>query len=236
MKAYGGGQVEDARKNVNKIRVLFLGDEGVGKTSIIVTLISDNFPRMVHKTYHPVTISPDHYLLPNKVYTQLIDTSTLKQDEQNTDSQIEKANVIILVYDVNNFDCIKRLKTYWMPRIIKIDDKVPVIFVGNKVDLRSSKADDNEHSNLLNHHFEQFQQVQMGIECSAKVYINLIDVVAAAQKTVLFPLTPLYDSIERQLKPDYVKALLRIFRICDKDGDGIMDDQDLADLQKEVFN
>jgi len=81
MKAYGGGQVEDARKNVNKIRVLFLGDEGVGKTSIIVTLISDNFPRMVHKTYHPVTISPDHYLLPNKVYTQLIDTSTLKQDE-----------------------------------------------------------------------------------------------------------------------------------------------------------
>lgn len=76
----------------------------------------------------------------------------------------------------------------------------------------------------------------MGIECSAKVYINLIDVISAAQKTVLFPITPLYDSLERQLKPDYVKALLRIFRICDKDSDGFMDDQDLVDLQKEVFN
>ena len=125
--------------------MFFTITEGVGKTSIIVTLISDNFPRGIAKTYHPVTISPDHYLLPNKVYTQLIDTSTLKQDEQNTDSQIEKANVIMLVYDVNNFDCIKRLKTYWMPRISKIDDKVPVIFVGNKVDLLSRKEDDNEH-------------------------------------------------------------------------------------------
>lgn len=42
--------------------------------------------------------------------------------------------------------------------------------------------------------------------------------------------------MENQLKPDYQRALLRIFRICDKDGDGIMDDQDLIKLQKDVFN
>jgi Ras family protein T1 len=83
------------------------------------------------------------------------------------------------VYDVTNLDCIKRLKSYWMPRISKINNEVPVIFVGNKVDLRSSNAD-NDLSNLLNNHFEQFKQVQMGIECSAKVYINLIDVIASA--------------------------------------------------------
>jgi hypothetical protein len=41
----------------------------------------------------------------------------------------------------------------------------------------------------------------MGIECSAKVYINLIDVIASAQRTVLYPIAPLYDSIEKQLKP-----------------------------------
>ena len=76
----------------------------------------------------------------------------------------------------------------------------------------------------------------MGIECSAKVYINLIDVIASAQRTVLYPIAPLYDSIEKQLKPDYQKALLRIFWICDKDGKGYLDDQDLVDLQKEVFN
>ena len=171
--------ISESKTSKQKIRVLFLGDEGVGKTSIIVTLISDNFPRQVQKTYHPVTISPDHYQLPNNVYTQLIDSSSSKQDEQNTDSQIEKANVIILVYDVNNLDCIQRLKTYWMPRISKINDKVPVIFVGNKVDLRTSNSE-NELTNLMNHTFEDFKQVQIGIECSPKEYLNLIDVVAAA--------------------------------------------------------
>ena len=110
-----------------------------------------------------------------------------------------------------------------MPRISKINDKVPVIFVGNKVDLRSSNAE-NELYNLMNHLFEDFKQVQLGIECSPKIFLNLNTVVAAAQRTVLYPIPPLYDSIEKCLKPDYEKALLRIFRICDKDGDGIMDD------------
>jgi Ras family protein T1 len=110
-----------------------------------------------------------------------------------------------------------------MIRIQKINDKVPVIFVGNKVDLRTSNAD-NEMRNLLNHHFLDFNQVQMGIECSPKVYLNLIDVIVAAQRVVLYPIAPLYDSMKKQLKPEYERALRRIFRICDKDGDGIMDD------------
>jgi hypothetical protein len=38
--------------------------------------------------------------------------------------EIEKANVIILVYDVNNIECKKRIRTHWIPRILKINDKV----------------------------------------------------------------------------------------------------------------
>ena len=41
-----------------------------------------------------------------------------------TDHEIEKAHVIVLVYDVNNIECIKRLRSFWIPRIIKINDKV----------------------------------------------------------------------------------------------------------------
>ena len=52
----------------------------------------------------------------------------------------------------------------------------------------------------------------------------------------MYPIEPLYDTQSKKLKPDYQKALLRIFRICDKDGDLIMDDQDLIDLQREVFH
>lgn len=47
----------------------------------------------------------------------------------------------MLVYDVNNFDIIKRLRTHWLPRIVKINDKIPIILCGTKMDLRSSVSE-----------------------------------------------------------------------------------------------
>ena len=69
--------------------------------------------------------------------------------------------------------------------------------------------------------------MEMGIECSAKRYMNLIDIVFCAQRAVLYPISPLIDSIEKKLKPEYERALLRIFRICDKNFDGYLDDDEL---------
>lgn len=51
-----------------------------------------------------------------------------------TDLEIEKAHVIILVYDVNNLECIKRLRSFWIPRIIKINDRVKLISYLNLLD------------------------------------------------------------------------------------------------------
>lgn len=72
-------------------------------------------------------------MLPINTSTVLLDSSckcvltksvAFKDDEQMTDLEIEKAHVIILVYDVNNVECIKRLRSHWIPRVIKINDKV----------------------------------------------------------------------------------------------------------------
>ena len=65
--------------------------------------------------------------------------------------------------------------------------------------------------------------------------MNLIDVVYCAQRSVLFPISPLFDSTEKKLKPEYEKALLRIFRINDIDCDGYLSDKELSDFQREVF-
>ena len=47
-----------------------------------------------------------------------------RENESTTNAEIEKAHVIILVFDVNNLECIKRLKSHWIPRIIRHNDKV----------------------------------------------------------------------------------------------------------------
>lgn len=88
--------------------------------------------------------------------------------------------MIILVYDVNNFEILKRLRTYWLPRIVKINDKIPIILCGNKMDLRSVIPQDDELESLITPNFIEFKQVEMGIECSAKSYIGLIDIISCA--------------------------------------------------------
>lgn len=98
--------------------------EGVGKTSIILTIVSEQFPRQVPKKYQRVQVSSDLYMLPTNTLTSLIDSSTAREDEQKTIHEIEKANVIILVYDVNYIECIKRIRSYWLPTIMKANNRV----------------------------------------------------------------------------------------------------------------
>jgi hypothetical protein len=65
--------------------------------------------------------------------------------------------------------------------------------VGNKVDLRPTHQQEDLESQL-NPYFQSFEQIEMGIECSAKAYMNLIDVVFCAQRSVLYPIAPLFDN------------------------------------------
>ena len=130
----------------------------------------------------------------------------------------------------------RRLGNYWLKkRIVTHNPEVPVILCGNKLDLRSHTTEEGELESLLTPNFMEFKQVEMGIECSAKGYIGLIDIIACAQKAVLFPIAPLHNSIDKTLKPAFERALTRIFRICDKDRDGTLDDDELADFQRQVF-
>ena len=62
------------------------------------------------------------------------------------------------------------------------------------------------------------------------------DIVNIAQNAVLYPIAPLHDSCTKTLRPDYEKALLRIFRILDCDHDGYLNDEELTSLQEKVFN
>lgn len=88
----------------------------------------------------------------------------------------------------------------------------------------------------------------MGIECSALKSSNVSEIIYCAQKVVLFPLAPLYDFHEKvilsilfylfflqNLTPEFRRALTRIFRICDKDGDTLLKDNELIEIQSDVF-
>lgn len=60
-------------KSKNSLRILLVGDSGVGKTSLIFSLISEEFPDEVPPKAEEITIPPD--VTPEKVNTQIVDYS-----------------------------------------------------------------------------------------------------------------------------------------------------------------
>ena len=73
---------------------------------------------------------------------------------------------------------------------------------------------------------------------SYTIVISLLKVFEAfylAQKNALYPLAPLFDKESQTLKPPFVRALKRIFILCDRDGDGALSDDELNIYQVFYF-
>lgn len=82
----------------------------------------------------------------------------------------------------------------------------------------------------------EFKEVETCVECSAKLPLNVSEVFYFAQKAVLHPTAPLYDSRDHVLKKECVAALRRIFKLCDANKDGILDAAELNEFQRKCFD
>lgn len=120
-----------------------------------------------------------------------------------------------------------------------MDLKVPIVLVGNKIDTRGGVADPEAAAKMerfIKPIMDRFREVDVCIECSAKTVSNISEVFYFAQKAVLYPTGPVYDVETHSLRPRAKAALRRIFKICDKDMDGGLNDTELNDFQHTCFN
>ena len=116
---------------------------GVGKSSLICTLISRHFSENgMPDVYANVSI-PENAVWDNQVQVTIIDSSQLISNEEMTQKILE-ADSIVLVYDVERRETLEHLMTYWLPQCIVPLTRAPVIVAGNKVDSRSDFFDRGE--------------------------------------------------------------------------------------------
>uniref|UniRef100_A0AAQ4RG15 Mitochondrial Rho GTPase n=1 Tax=Gasterosteus aculeatus aculeatus TaxID=481459 RepID=A0AAQ4RG15_GASAC len=196
----------------------------VGKTSLIMSLVSEEFPSVVPYRAEEITIPAD--VTPERVPTHIVDysgTLSLRLFPQDPN-----ANVICIVYSVNNKTSIEKVSD----RCVQyFHNWVPLILVGNKSDLVEHSSMDTILP-IMNRHSE----IETCVECSAKNLKNISELFYYAQKAVLHPTGPLYCPERKDMKPLCVKALTRIFKVSDLDNDGILNDHELNFFQRTCFN
>jgi Ras family protein T1 len=215
------------------VRILVLGDKGVGKTSLIMALVEDAFCEDVPARVERVLIPPD--VTPERVVTAIVDYSSRTQDEKALIKEIENSNVICLVYSVDDEKTVERISEYWLKLIqstLGSEHERPIILVGNKSDKTESTDNMDKVLPIMN----EFIEIETCVECSAKTMKNISEIFYYAQKAVVYPIKPLYNAEDKELTPKCRKALVHIFKLSDFDNDGLLSDQELNEFQTRCFD
>lgn len=216
------------------MRICVCGDEAVGKSSIITSLVKDTFiATKIQPILPQVTLPPSIPGTSENVTTTIVDTSALPQERANLNKEIRKSNVILLVY--SDHYSYERVALFWMPHFRSLGVNVPVVLCANKSDLSANVNTDRVVEEEMRPVMDEFKEMDSCIRTSAKEHYNVNEVFFLCQKAVIDPIAPLFDSKESNLKPACVSALQRIFYLCDRDQDGYLSDKEIHDFEVKCF-
>ncbi|MCJ1461563.1 ERMES complex Ca(2+)-binding regulatory GTPase gem1 [Pseudocyphellaria aurata] len=215
------------------VRICVCGDEAVGKSSIITSLVKDTFISTKIQPVLPQVTLPPSIGTPENVTTTIVDTSALPQERANLNKEIRKSNVILLVY--SDHYSYERVALFWMPHFRSLGVNVPVVLCANKSDLSGKVNTDQVVEEEMLPVMAEFKEIDSCIRTSAKEHHNINEVFFLCQKAVTDPIAPLFDSKESNLRPACVSALQRIFYLCDRDQDGYLSDTEIHDFQIKCF-
>jgi Ras family protein T1 len=217
----------------NTVYITVIGDKDVGKTSLIAAASTETFPDNPPPVLPPANLPAN--TTPEGVPVVITDTSSRSEDKEALEQACRQASVIVLCFrmETQRLDSLRRVSSYWMPELKRLNVQVPVLLVGCKSDLRS--ADQSLHKAVLPI-VKAYPQIETCMECSAKKLQFVGEVFYYALKAVVYPMNPLYDPESQNLRPLCVRSLKRIFSICDKDKDGVLNDRELNEFQVKCFN
>ncbi|XP_059625862.1 mitochondrial Rho GTPase 1 [Cornus florida] len=215
------------------VRVVVVGDRATGKSSLIAAAASETFPANVAHVLPPTRLPADFY--PDRVPVTIIDTSSSLESRGKLAEELKRADVVVLTYACDLPATLSRLSSFWLYELDRLEVKVPVIVVGCKLDLQDEQYQMNlQH--VMTPIMQQFREIEICMECSAANLVQVPEVFYYAQKAVLHPTAPLFDKDSQSLTPRCMRALKRIFILCDQDMDGALNDAELNDFQVKCFN
>jgi len=153
---------------LRKFKLVFLGEQSVGKTSLITRFMYDSFDNTYQATIGIDFLSKTMYLEDRTVRLQLWDTAGQERFRSLIPSYIRDSTVAVVVYDITNANSFHQTSKWIDDVRTERGSDVIIMLVGNKTDLsdkRQVSTDEGERkAKELN---------VMFIETSAKAGYNV---------------------------------------------------------------
>ncbi|KAH0793081.1 small GTP-binding protein [Histomonas meleagridis] len=130
--------------NPFSIKIVFLGESGTGKTSIVTKYVSGSIPEVSVPTVGAAFVTKD--IIFNKKTVQLLIWDTAGQELYRGLAPMYYRNAVIafIVYDVTNAASYKAVE-YWINELKeKGEEQMVLVICGNKIDLEERVVEEVE--------------------------------------------------------------------------------------------
>ena len=127
--------------SINPIKLVVVGQTGVGKTCIINRVIHDQFsenPPSTTASFNELKVNVNKGR--TKVSLQIWDTAGQEKYRSIGKLFYTEAKVVMMVYDITKGETFEDIKKYWYGAVMENTDDVKMIYlIGNKSDLYESE-------------------------------------------------------------------------------------------------
>lgn len=147
---------------------MFLGEQSVGKTSLITRFMYDTFDNTYQATIGIDFLSKTMYLEDRTVRLQLWDTAGQERFRSLIPSYIRDSSVAVVVYDITNRASFQNTSKWVDDVRAERGNDVIIVLVGNKTDLNDKRQVTTEEAEKRAQEFNV-----MFIETSAKAGHNV---------------------------------------------------------------
>ncbi|KAJ3589795.1 hypothetical protein NHX12_010636 [Muraenolepis orangiensis] len=124
---------------LRKFKLVFLGEQSVGKTSLITRFMYDSFDNTYQATIGIDFLSKTMYLEDRTIRLQLWDTAGQERFRSLIPSYIRDSAAAVVVYDITNVNSFQQT-TKWIDDVrTERGGDVIIMLVGNKTDLAEKR-------------------------------------------------------------------------------------------------
>ncbi|XP_075902872.1 ras-related protein Rab-41 isoform X3 [Nelusetta ayraudi] len=161
----GGGEFSNP---LRKFKLVFLGEQSVGKTSLITRFMYDSFDNTYQATIGIDFLSKTMYLEDRTIRLQLWDTAGQERFRSLIPSYIRDSAAAVVVYDIANLNSFQQTSKWIDDVRTERGSDVIIMLVGNKTDLADKRQITTEEGE------QRAKELNvMFIETSAKTGYNV---------------------------------------------------------------